>query len=68
MSLIVLIIVVLVCMMLTVTIYQKRWNIELNTIVLFEQQQVNEGETVTLVERIENRKLLPLSTLTVKFQ
>lgn len=68
MSLIVLIIVVLVCMMLTVTIYQKRWNIELNTIVLFEQQQVNEGETVTLVERIENRKLLPLPTLTVKFQ
>lgn len=57
-----------VCLIaLTTKLYEKLWNKGLSVEVFFDKKQIDEGQVVQIKERIENRKLLPLPTLTVKF-
>lgn len=49
-------------------IYEKLWDKNLKVSVAFSQTGVTEGEMGEVVERIENRKWLPLIMLKVKFQ
>ena len=68
MSLIILCAAALACLMLTTLIYDKYWKHGLNVSVAFQKRQIEEGQHVVLQEKVENRKILPLLTLTVKFQ
>lgn len=68
MTLVILCVVALLCMLLTTVIYRKFWNRGLSAEVSFTKEQIDEGQSVILQEKIENRKILPLPTLTVKFQ
>ena len=68
MTLVILCVVALLCMLLTTVIYRKFWNRGLSAEVRFTKEQIDEGQSVILQEKIENRKILPLPTLTVKFQ
>lgn len=49
-------------------LYQKYWSSRLSVSIRFQDKPVLEGETALLTEVIENRKLLPLSYLHVKFR
>ena len=49
-------------------IYQTYWKKQLTVSIRFQEQPVFEGESACLTEIIENRKLLPLIHLNVKFQ
>lgn len=49
-------------------IYQKFWNKGLGVRISFQERPVLEGEKASLTEIIENRKLLPLTYLNVKFK
>lgn len=68
MTVLILCVVALVCMVLTTAVYGKFWMRGLSAEVKFEREQIEEGQTVRIKEKIENRKLLPLPTLTVKFR
>ncbi len=68
MSLIILCAAALACLMLTLLVYDKYWKYGLNVSVAFAKRQIEEGQHVILQEKVENRKILPLLTLTVKFQ
>ena len=55
--------------MLCITVvYGRFWLRGLSVEVKFDRAQINEGDAVQIREKIENRKLLPLPTLTVKFR
>lgn len=45
------------------TIYSRCWDEKLNVTFRFSSRAVTEGESAELIERCENRKLLPLPTL-----
>lgn len=49
-------------------LYQKLWQKELRIDIRFSQEHITEGEQGELKEIIENRKLLPLAMLKVKFR
>lgn len=49
-------------------LYRRFWNKGLSVSIHFQDKPVLEGETARLTEVIENRKLLPLSYLNVKFK
>lgn len=49
-------------------IYRNWWDKKLSVSIHFQDKAVLEGEEATLTEVIENRKLLPLTYLNVKFQ
>lgn len=49
-------------------IYKTFWDKNLSVSIHFQDKAVLEGEQATLTEVIENRKLLPLAYLNVKFQ
>ena len=49
-------------------IYKTLWDKNLSVSIHFQDKAVLEGEQATLTEVIENRKLLPLAYLNVKFQ
>lgn len=68
MSLIILWAAVLVCMPLTTELFHRFWNRGLSVKVFFAKDQIEEGQSVILKEQIENRKAMPLLTLTVKFK
>lgn len=67
MTLIFLIVVTVVCLSVTSSIYKKYWDYGLDATVFFEKDKIEEGQCVVLKERIENRKWLPLPTLMLKF-
>lgn len=68
MSLIILWAAVIVCMPLMTEVFHRFWNRELSVKVFFAQEQIEEGQSVMLKEQIENRKRMPLLTLTIKFK
>lgn len=68
MLLILICLVTLLLMAFVTTVYSKTWNQRLTAEVFFATDQINEGERTQIRERIENRKMLPLPTLSVKFQ
>ena len=49
-------------------IYKTFWDKNLSVSIHFQDKAVLEGEQATLTEVIENRKLLPLPTLTSSFR
>ena len=49
-------------------LYKHWWNKGISVTLDFEKELVHAGETVKLLEIVENRKRLPLSSLKVKFQ
>ena len=49
-------------------IYRNLWDKKLSVSIHFQDKAVLEGEEASLTEIIENRKLLPLTYLNVKFQ
>lgn len=49
-------------------IYRYWWNKGISVVLNFEKELVRAGEQVRLLEIVENRKRLPLSSLKVKFQ
>ena len=49
-------------------LYRRFWNRGLSVLIRFQDKPVLEGETAVLTEVIENRKILPLSYLNVKFK
>lgn len=49
-------------------IYKNWWDKGVEAVLRFEEEAVTVGEYVNLLEIIENRKWLPLSSLKVKFQ
>lgn len=67
MTLVYLGIVAVLCIRITIAIYQKFWDYGLTAEVLFSQREVEEGGRLYLREKVENRKWLPLPTLMVKF-
>ena len=48
-------------------LYRKLWNKGLNVDLSFSKDAAIEGEELSLIETISNRKLLPLPVLQVKF-
>lgn len=48
-------------------LYKKLWNKKLTVNLSFSKDAVTQGEEISLVEAISNRKLLPLPVLQVKF-
>ena len=68
MTFIYLVIVALVCIYVTTSIYKRFWERGLTAEVLFSQHEVEEGGRLFLREKVENRKWLPLPTLMVKFE
>ena len=68
MILIALCIVVILALELTSLLYRKRWNHHLFVSVKFEQEEIEEGNCVRIIETAENQKLLPIPALTLKFQ
>lgn len=57
-----------VFVVLTISIYGRFWDRGLSANVTFEHKIVDEGQTLHLYEQIENRKILPLPTLLLKFE
>ena len=49
-------------------LYKRWWNRGVSVKLEFEEEMVQEGEEVKLLEIVENRKRLPLSSFKVKFQ
>lgn len=57
-----------VFIVVTISIYEKFWDKKLTASVSFEHKVVDEGQKLFLYEQIENRKLLPLPALLLKFE
>lgn len=57
-----------VFVVLTISVYGKYWDRGLTASVSFEHKIVDEGKKLFLYEQIENRKILPLPTLLLKFE
>ena len=57
-----------VCVFLTVQMYNRFWDRGLSAEISFEHHVVDEGQKLYLYEQIENRKILPLQTLLLKFE
>ncbi len=68
MTLIYLGIVAAVCIYATFSIYSRFWDYGLTADISFSQNEVEEGQTLLIKEKVENRKILPLPTLMVKFE
>ena len=68
MTLVYLGIVAAICISVTITIYRRFWDYGLSADVAFSQHEVEEGQTLLLKEKVENRKILPLPTLMVKLE
>lgn len=49
-------------------VYKKCWDKELSVSVTFAQKGIVEGEAGEIIEVVENRKLLPLTSLKIGFQ
>jgi len=49
-------------------IYRRYWNSGLTMQISFSQRNAHEGDTLTLSEKVTNRKLLPLPWLMARFQ
>lgn len=52
----------------TINIYRKFWDYGLTAELAFEQHTIEEGEHFRIKEKVENRKVLPIPTLLLKFQ
>ncbi len=61
-------IVAVVFIVMTVYVYSKYWDYGLTAKVSFEHKIIDEGQKLFLLEQIENRKILPLPTLLLKFE
>ncbi|MDO5519600.1 MAG: DUF58 domain-containing protein [bacterium] len=64
------IVAVLVTMLLSyvmLSVYEWKWNKNLDVSIQFEQDHVNEGESGTIKEVVVNEKRLPLLSLLIKF-
>lgn len=61
-------IVVVVGITAIVKVYEKYWDYGLTANIYFAQQEAEEGQILTIKEKVENRKKLPLPTLVVKFE
>ena len=48
-------------------LYKHRWFQMLKVSICFDSPTITEGETVTLTERFENRKLLPLPYFSYRY-
>lgn len=68
MTLVYLGIVAAVCILVTLSVYSKFWDYGLTAEVSFSQNEVEEGQTLIIKEKVENRKMLPLPMLMVKFE
>lgn len=68
MTLVLLGIVAAICISYTIKVYEKYWDHGLTANVAFSQTEIEEGQSLTLIEKVENRKVLPLPTLMVKFE
>lgn len=68
MTIVILCVAALLCMLCITVVYGRFWLRGLSVEVKFDSAQINEGDVVQIREKIENRKLLPLPTLTVKFR
>ena len=68
MALLILCLIMAAAFYLITVLYALCWTRHLTAHVEFGQGKVSEGEMITIREQIENRKLLPLLTLTVKYQ
>ena len=68
MTLITLLVVAVLFMGITVTVYKMFWDYQLTVQVEFLQKEIEEGQSLTIKEIVENRKILPLPTLLVKFE
>ncbi len=68
MSLIIIGVVALLCLAVTVAVYEKFWDHGLTASVAFDKEQIEEGQSVVLKEIVENNKILPLLMLSVKFR
>lgn len=62
------IITALIIYFLQAIFYRKYWNHHLHVAVTYNKSHATIGELVELTEQIENRKLLPLPVLYVKFR
>lgn len=49
-------------------LYVRHWDKNLTVTLEFSEESVTRGDTCVLCEKVENRKLLPLPVLKVKFQ
>lgn len=58
----------LIIYFLQAAFYRKYWNRHLHVAVTYSKNYADVGENVELTEQIENRKLLPLPVLYVKFR
>lgn len=58
----------LIIYFLQAVFYQKYWDRHLHVAVTYNKNYADIGETVELTEQIENRKILPLPVLYVKFR
>lgn len=68
MTLVYLGIVAVVCILVTLSVYSTFWDYGLTADVSFSQNEVEEGQTLIIKEKVENRKMLPLPMLMVKFE
>jgi uncharacterized protein (DUF58 family) len=68
MQLIVLVVMFLLLVRFTDRLYDRVWDRQLSADLRFLDRSVTEGGHVLLEETVENRKLLPLPTLTVYFR
>ena len=68
MTLVYLGIVAAACILVTLSVYSKFWDYGLAAEVSFSQNEVEEGQTLIIKEKVENRKMLPLPMLMVKFE
>ncbi len=68
MVLIILALVALLCLTVTVRVYERFWDYGLSASVAFDREQIEEGQGVVLKEIVENNKILPLLMLSVKFR
>lgn len=48
-------------------LYNRFWNVNLRASAEFKEDQITEGDVVTLIEFIENRKWLPMPMITMKY-
>lgn len=67
MQLIIVILFAIIFYLLQLRLYARNWNKNLSIQVSYSQNEANIGERIELTETIENRKLLPLPLLYVKF-
>lgn len=68
MQLVLMAIVVIIFFLGTDRLYKRYWNRSLIVSVDFLSEVVEEGSEVYIAEKVENAKLLPMPTFTIKFQ